>query len=139
MPTTISQIDAKQLIQWLGVEGTKAGLLNSKLITINVLRRIAESLCLKIPEKITRHQLIEEIVKVASRKIDKSTNELLAMDEQTLLNYFEDIDVELSEVLDVLKEFDLNPPRESRRSILEFAAKELSETGRFMRIAGTNK
>jgi hypothetical protein len=100
---------------------------------------MAESLDIKLPEKTNRHQWIDEIVRVASRRIDKPIHELFEMDQQALLEYFERVDVEPDELLDVLKELDVSPRRESRRSLLEFAAKELSETGRFMRIAGKHQ
>lgn len=129
-------IDARQLVRALGVDGARAGLLQSKRITIDLLRKMASEVNLKLPEKTTRQQLIDEIVKVASRRIDKSLDELFSMDHRQLLEYFERIEVEPSEVLDILKELNLRPRKESRRNVLEFAARELSETGRFMRIAG---
>lgn len=121
---------------WLGADGARAGLMQSKRLTIDMLRQIAESLEIKLPEKSNRQRWIDEIVKAASRRIDKPIQELFEMDQQELLDYFERIDVEAAEVLDILKELDVSPRREGRRSLLEFAAKELSETGRFMRIAG---
>jgi hypothetical protein len=136
MSTMTQQVDPRQLVRWLGTDGARAGLVQSKRITIDVLRQIAQSLDVRLPEKATRQQWIDEIVKVANRRIDKSISELFSMDQQSLLDYFERIDVEPSEILDILKELDLSPRRESRRSLLEFAARELSETGRFMRIAG---
>jgi hypothetical protein len=129
-------IDPRQLVRWLGVDGARAGLLQSKRITIDVLRKIASNLNLKLPEKTTRQQFVDEIISLASRRIDKSLDELFSMDHRELLEYFDRIDVEPSEVLDILKELNLKPRKESRKNILEFAARELSETGRFMRIAG---
>ena len=130
------QIDPRQLIRWLGTDGTRAGLMQSKRLTIDLLRHIAESMDVKLPEKSTRQQWIDEIVKIASRRIDKPIHDLFEMDQQALLDYFEQIEVEPTEILDILKELDVSPRREGRRSLLEFAARELSETGRFMRIAG---
>jgi len=106
-------------------------------MTIESLRKMADALRLDLPEKTTRQQLIDELVKVASRRIDKSIDELFSMEQESLLEYFEQIEVEPAELLDILKELNLTPRRkEGRRSVLEFAARELSETGRFMRIAG---
>ena len=129
--------DARLLVRWLGVEGARAGLLHSKRMTIESLRKMANALKLAMPEKTTRQQLIDELVKVASRRIDKSIDELFSMEQEELLQYFESMDVEPAELLDLLKEMNLTPRRkEGRRSVIEFAARELSETGRFMRIAG---
>lgn len=130
------QIDPRQLVRWLGTDGARAGLMQSKRATVEVLRQMAQSLDVRLPEKTPRQQWIDEIVKVAGRRIDKSIQELFAMEQQALLDYFERIEVEPSEILDILKQLDLSPRREGRRSLLEFAARELSETGRFMRIAG---
>lgn len=130
------QINPRQLIRWLGTDGAQAGLMQSKRITIDVLRQLAESLNIQLPEKTTRQHWIDEIIRVASRRIDIPINELFKMDEHALIEYFERIAVEPTEILDILKELDLSPRRESRRSLLELAARELSETGRFMRIAG---
>jgi len=131
--------DARQLVRWLGIDGARAGLLQSKRMTIESLRKMAERLKLDLPERATRQQVIDEVVKVASRRIDKSIDELFSMEQEALLEYFESIEVEPAELLDILKELNLTPRREGRRSVLEFAARELSETGRFMRIAGKSE
>lgn len=139
MPSVNQNTDARQLVRWLGIDGARAGLLQSKRMTIESLRKMAGALKLELPEKATRQQVIDELVKVASRRIDKSIDELFSMEQEALLEYFERIEVEPAELLDILKELNLTPRREGRRSVLEFAARELSETGRFMRIAGKSE
>jgi hypothetical protein len=136
MPSIDQNTDARQLVRWLGIDGARAGLIQSKRMTIESLRKMAETLNLELPEKATRQQVIDELVKVASRRIDKSMDELFSMEQEALLEYFERMEVEPAELLDILKELNLTPRREGRRSVMEFAARELSETGRFMRIAG---
>lgn len=134
---TTSTFDARLLVRWLGVEGARVGLMQSKKVTLEILRAAGQALNVSVPEKATRQQWIDEIVKVASRRIDKSINELFEMDQRTLVEYFERMEVEPAEILDILKELDVSPHRkEGRRNLLEFAARQLSETGRFMRIAG---
>jgi len=139
MPGVDQNSDARQLVRLLGIEGARAGLLQSKRMTVETLRKMAEPLKLNLPERTTRQQLIDELVKVASRRIDKSIDELFSMDKDALMDYFERVEVEPEELLDILKELNLSPRREGRRSLLEFAARELSETGRFMRIAGKSE
>lgn len=129
-------VDPRVLVRCLGPEGARAGMTQSKKLTVDVLRTMAESLEIKLPDKTPRQQWIDEIVKVANRRIDKPLRELFDMNEEALLTYFETVEVETPELLDLLKELDLHPRREGRRSLLEFAARELSETGRFMRITG---
>lgn len=132
----MQELDPRQLVRWLGIDGARAGLTHSKRLTIDVLRHLAASLSVELPEKSNRQQWIDEIVKAASRRIDKPIHELFEMDERALLDYFERAEVEAAEILDILKDLDVSPRGEGRRSLLEFAAHELSETGRFMRIAG---
>lgn len=136
MSSIEQNIDVRRLVRWLGMDGARAGLLQSRRITLDSLRKMAEPLGLNFPEKATRQQVIDELLKVASRRIDKSIDELFSMDQDALLAYFERVEVEPAELLDILRELNLSPRREGRRSLLEFAARELSETGRFMRIAG---
>lgn len=79
--------------------------------------------------------MIEEIVKFANKRIDKKLDELFAMSQDDLTRYFTENQVERAEILDLLKELNLAPGHEGNRNLLDFAAREISETGRFMRIA----
>jgi len=86
------------------------------------------SLGIKFSEKITRKELVEEIVKTAN-------DELYTMDSDQMKDYFEKAGAETEELLELLKELNL-PPNDARdvRTRLNSAAREISETGRFMRI-----
>ncbi len=57
------------------------------------------------------------------------------MQRDDLVRYFEDLEVETEELLDLLKELDLRPDRKGRKNVVNFVAQELAETGRFRRIA----
>lgn len=132
--------DIRALVRWLGVQGAKVGISESKLWPIELLRRIASDLMLKIPEKASRKELVEEIVRAANKRIDRPLKDLYDMESFQLIDYLNNIGVESEELLDLLKEIDVEPRRDgSRKSLIEFVARELSETGRFMRIAGTAK
>ena len=132
-------IDVRLLVRWLGADGTRAGLKESKKCTVAVLVSIAKQLKIETPSKPTRKQLIEDIVKVANKRIDLPTEKLLEMGRDELVQYFERVDVDRQELLDLLKTFKLDPGREGRRNLLKFVAAELSETGRFQRIASNEK
>jgi len=54
MPGIDRNTDARLLVRWLGVEGARADLLQSKRMTIESLRKMAHALCLEMPEKTTR-------------------------------------------------------------------------------------
>jgi hypothetical protein len=135
MPDLTTKPDVRLLVRWLGTDGAKAGLAQSKVWTVDLLREAAAQLSVKVPEKSSRQQLIDEIVRVASKRIDKKLDDLFAMSHDDLIRYFEERQVERAEILDLLKEMNLAPGREGNRNVLEFAAREISETGRFMRIA----
>lgn len=131
--------DIRSLVRWLGEDGAKAGLMKSKVMTTASLREIGNALGIKLPEKSTRATLIDEVVRVAGRRVEKPLDVLLGMAYEELVHYFEEVEVQPPELLDLLKQLDLSPRRESRRSLVELAARELSETGRFQRIAGGNE
>lgn len=130
-----SEIDVRLLVRWLGSEGVKAALTISRRCSVKVLRTIAEGLGCILPKEMNRQQLIAEIIEVASKRIDKSLEALFLLSRDELVEYFTQIGVESKELLELLKELDIQPHRDGLRSLIEFAAQQISETGRFMRIA----
>jgi predicted nucleic acid-binding OB-fold protein len=133
------EVDVRALTRWLGPDGARAGLEKSKACTIDVLRRLADKLGVpSTSSKVaSRQQLIDDIIRVANRRIDKALSDLVSLREEELIAYFEHVDPDRDELLDLLKEIDASPAKESRKGLMRFAARELSETGRFMRIAST--
>jgi len=130
-------IDAKLLVQWLGTAGAKAGLMQSKTCTIEALGALVKSLGLTPAKPTSRTQLIDDIVKAASKRIDKPLDELYQLSNEDLLAYFHKIEPTSEELLDLLRELDLTPKKEGHKGLMELAARELSETGRFRRIASS--
>lgn len=129
-------IDVRLLVRWLGPEGARAGLEKSKTCTVEVLRRLAEALGVPTPGKsMNRQQLIDDIVRIANRRIDKPLADLVRLQEDELVDYFERVDPDREELLELLKGIDAAPGKESRKGLIRFAARELSETGRYIRIA----
>ena len=96
---------------------------------------MARNLGIEVTGRVTRRELIDEIVRVASRRIDKSIDELFEMERDEIVRYFDENGVETEELLDLLEELDLRPDRKGRKNVINFAARELAETGRFRRIA----
>jgi hypothetical protein len=137
--TESTPIDARQLVRWLGPQGAKAGLVQSKLVTVDVLTALAKSMGITPQRSASRQQLAEEIVKLASKRIDKPIDDLYGMSKEELITYFARIEPTSEELLDLLRCLDLKPRKEGHRGLVELAARELSETGRFMRISGGNK
>ena len=135
MSGAVTNMDVPLLARWLGAAGARAGLLASRQCTIAALVGIAQSLGIEVAKKTTRRELIDELVRVASKRIDKSLDDLFEMERDDLVRYFDEREVETAELLDLLKELELSPDRTGRKNVIDFAARELSETGRFRRIA----
>jgi hypothetical protein len=133
-----TQIDPRLLVQWLGTIGAKAALMQSKHCTIEVLLTLAKSLGLTPAKATARPRLVDEIVKAASKRIDIPIEELYQMSIEDLLTYFQRIEPTSEELLDLLRTLELNPKKEGHKSLMELAARELSETGRFLRIASSS-
>ena len=127
--------DAKLLIQWLGRQGARQGLIHSKTCTGQTLAGMARSLGLEPDKKAAREEVVDEIILAADRRIDKSLDSLLEMTEEQLVSYFEEVEADPEELLSLLKELNLNSPNSSSKSLVAIAARQISETGRFMRIA----
>jgi hypothetical protein len=135
MPNDNKDLDVRLLTRWLGVAGAKAGLLESRQCTVEALARMARGFGIDVGRKATRQELIDQLVRVASRRIDKSIDDLFDMERDELVRYFDERGVETEELLDLLKKLDLRPDRKGRKNVINFAARELAETGRFRRIA----
>lgn len=135
MSNVKQDLDVRLLTRWLGTAGAKAGLLESRQWTVEALAEIARSLGIEAAKRATRQELIEDIVRVASRRIDKSIDDLFDMERDELVRYFDENEVETEELLDLLENLDLRPDRKGRKNVINFAARELAETGRFRRIA----
>jgi hypothetical protein len=110
--------------------------MESEFWTVDALKDAAGGLGVRFADKATRKEMIEEIVRVANRRIQKPLEELYTMGFEQLRNYLDSAGAEPEELLELLKDLNLKPRREGRKNLIDFAARELSETGRFMRIAG---
>ncbi len=132
------EIDVRAITRWLGVDGARAGLEACRPLTIELLRQIAERIgCTLASKSATRSQLIEELVRYANRRIEKPLSVLLAMKEEEIVDYLEKASPDREELLELLKEMKVAPSREGQKGLIRFAARELSETARFIAIASS--
>src|SRR4051812_11965537 len=139
MPMNEESPNIRLLVRWLGVSGARAGLMESKVWTLEVLKKTAADLGLHVPDKMPRKEMIDAVIRAANKRINKTLDDLYRMNAEELPAYLESVGVESDELLDLLRELDLSPRRkEGLKSLIEFTARELSETGRFMQIAGTS-
>jgi hypothetical protein len=127
-------VNVDALIEWLGPEGAKAGLHNSKL-TLKDLVQLARSRNLLLSAKPTREETINELVYTEATRIDKKPEELLLMDANALLGYLKERKPSRREITNLLNQFGIQPSSEARKSLLTFAAREISEIGMYQRVA----
>lgn len=130
----LSAPDLHALIDWLGDVGASAGLERSHL-TVGELRQLAIEINAKLPSKSNRKDLVGAIISKASQRIDLSVQELLAMDSNDLLGYFEKVRPSKAELLAVLNELDFHPGSEAQKGLYKYAARQIAETGMFQRVA----
>ncbi|MGH7436533.1 MAG: hypothetical protein ACRENE_12740 [Polyangiaceae bacterium] len=130
--------DIRLLVRWLGSQGAKAGLERSKIFTTESLGKIGDGLGLKFAKSTTRLEMIEAVVRAANKRIDRPVEQLMKMSREELVAYFQKVEPEREELLDLLKEIDAIPSKDGRTGLIDFAARELSETGRFIRIASSS-
>lgn len=133
---TEDQLDVRRLVRWLGPQGARAGLQQSKICTVALLQQIAQELGIEA-KGANRAHLIDDIVRVANKRIDKTLKDLLLLPEQELADYFRRVGATRDELIDLLKELDISPRNEGIGGLVDFTAREVSETARYMRIAGT--
>lgn len=127
-------IELKQLISWLGVDGAKAGLDKSDL-TIAEILDLAHGKKPSLNSKIKRIEAIDAVVELTRQQIYKKPDELMEMDVDAIKSYFSEYRFSKQELLVLLETMDIRPSGEARKKLNDFAAREISEIGRFRRVA----
>lgn len=127
-------IDVRQLVDWLGPDGAAAGLESSEL-TVSDLIALAQSTNVSLPSKPTRAQTIAAIVEPFAKRVDRPINELMNMDLESLRAYLQGVRPSRKELLRLLSEVDIRAPGKMKGSLLDFAAREISDIGMYQRVA----
>ena len=128
----------KLLVEWLGEDGAQVGLDKSTL-TVAELRNLLKEMGKEVPSKARRRDIISEIIFGATKRIDAPIEELLAMNADMLLSYFEEKRPSRTELLKLLGELDFHPGSEAQKSLYKYAARQIAETGMFQRVAHSRK
>lgn len=128
----------KLLVEWLGEDGAQAGL-DKSILTVADLRNILKEMGKELPSKARRKDIISEIIFGATKRIDAPIEELLAMNADMLLSYFEEKRPSRTELLKLLGELDFHPGSEAQKSLYKYAARQIAETGMFQRVAHNRK
>lgn len=125
------------LIDLLGEEGARAGLDRSH-ITVKELRETGISLDVAVAAKAARKDIVASIVAKVNQRIDRTKDELLRMSSSELLEYFEAVRPSKAELLSLLLDLDFHPGSEAQKSLYKYAARQISETGMFERVASNS-
>ncbi len=136
MPVTAENI--KLLVEWLGEDGAQAGL-DRSVLTIAELRVLLKEMGKDLPTKTKRKDLISELIFGATKRIDAPIEELMSMNADSLLSYFEEKRPSRAELLKLLGELDFHPGSEAQKSLYKYAARQIAETGMFQRVAHSRK
>ena len=131
---SVSDIDVEKLIHWLGHKGAIAGLEGSDF-TVAELNDIAVRRGLAVEKRTKRSDIIIDLVNCNSVRIDKTAEELLAMQYEDLRDYFRARRVSRTEIMALLSRFDVRPSYEDKMNLLDFAAREISDFGMYQRVA----
>lgn len=127
-------IDIKTLVEWLGPEGARAGLLESKL-PVKDLVDIARAHDLPVSPKPTREELANELAFMGISKIDRNLKTLMTMNQDDLLAYLKKVRPTLREISGLLTELGIRPGSFDRQHLFRFVAREISDTGLYERVA----
>lgn len=130
------KLDIKKLIDWLGPKGATAGLENGE-VTQSELRELAMGYNISTTSKAKRTDIIRQIIDVLDKRIEKTVPEMLGMNYDELIAFFEDVRPSKRELLVLLSELEFNPGSEAKKSLYKYAARQISETGMFQRVAKT--
>ena len=102
---------------------------------VHDLAEMATSLGLKVSSRDTKSKIVTQIVRHVDKRITKSLDDLKAMSKEEIIQYFEQVECDQDEVVELLSNIDLRSRAKSRQEILEFAAIQISSLGIFERLA----
>jgi hypothetical protein len=122
-----------RMIEWVGPEGTVAGLDRGHL-TNSELMMLARESGILMDKKTARRQMAIEIVMSSEKRITVPPEKLLEMSKDELQRYFSDHMVSSKEIMALLEDFEIAPKGKVRK-LSEFAANEISDLGMYQRVA----
>ena len=132
---TIASDDIKTLVEIVGRQGAQVALSRSDKIRVEELLKTAEHLGIRLPKRTPKAEVAIAIVKHVDRRIGKSLDDLKQLSDSEILQYFSDVDPDTEEIIELLLSIDIKNRIRSRKSLFEFAAKQISSLGVFERLA----
>lgn len=122
----------EELVIWLGPDGAIAGIEASDL-TIQEISELEPQL--NPSGKPKRGELIRTLVAAVRERLTKSPEELMSMNVEDLKDYLHSIKASREEILALLLKLDIRPGSSAKQSLVDFAAREISEIGMYRRVA----
>ena len=132
---TITSDDIKTLVGIVGRQGAQGALSRSDKIRAEELLKTAEHLGIGLPKRTPKAEVAAAIVKHVDRRIGKSLDDLKQLSESEILQYLRAVDPDTGEIIELLLSIDIKNRIRSRKSLFEFAAKQISSLGVFERLA----
>ena len=132
---TIASDDIKTLVEIVGRQGAQVALSHSDKIRAEELLKTAEHLGIRLPKRTPKSEVAIAIVKHIDRRIGKSLDDLKQLSDSEILQYFSDVEPDTEEIIELLLSIDIKNRIRSRKSLFEFAAKQISSLGVFERLA----
>ncbi len=131
----ISREDVKSIVAIVGREGAISALANSRRISSHDLAETANLLGLKVSSRDIKSKIAIQIVRHVDKRITKPLDELKAMSKEEIIKYFQQVECDEDELVELLSSIDLRSRTKSRRAIIEFAATQISSLGIFERLS----
>lgn len=132
----ISQEDIATLVAVVGRDGAVSALEHSRVVKSEDLAMLAKSIGTKIVKTDNKNKLAKKVVRHVDKRIVISIDQLKKMSKDELIQYFEQVQCDQDELIELLQSIDLRSRAKSRRELLEFASIQISSLGVFERLAG---
>lgn len=133
----MNNFELNQLINLIGVKGTRAALRESDTLTLGDLCEIAKKNSIDIPKNAKRKEIIDRLLFKYDKHINLSIDELKKMSSEEIIEYLTKSNANEVEVIELLKEANIPSSKllKSKTKLIEFAANSISGLGLFQRIS----
>ena len=131
----VSKEEIATLVAIVGRTGAISALEQSKTVNSEDLLMLAQSLGIKVAKKDGKNKIVTELIKLVDKRIMKSIEELKLLLKEQLIDYFEQVQCDQEELVDLLQNIDLRSRAKSRKALVEFAAIQISSLGIFERLS----
>ena len=134
----VTKDDITNLVSLVGRSGAMHALAGSDTLSVNELRKLGRSLGLAT-SKSPKRELAELVVRAVDKRIAMPLEELEALSRDELRDYLNSTDCDAEELKELLAQAVVPiQGKMSRKSLLEFAAIQISNLGMYKRISASD-